>query len=302
MQVLVLLNAAAGSSGSDNGNQEQQVRDALSAVKIDAEIRIIPGARLTDEARSASVGRGNIVIAGGGDGTISAVAGGLAGSDRPMGILPFGTLNHFARDLGIPLKLQEAVRCIAAGNIRAVDVGEVNGRIFINNSSIGLYPQIVQKRDRQMQRLGRGKWLAMLMAAVAVFRRFPIVQVRITTGEQTLHRTSPFVMIGNNRYNMNLLSLGERTRLDQGELSLYFANRTGRFGMLRLALRAMLGRLNQAKDFDLLHLPEVWIETSKKTLRVSADGEITRMTPPLHYRIRPGALKVLAPPINETKG
>jgi diacylglycerol kinase family enzyme len=193
------------------------------------------------------------------------------------------------------LDLRSAVRTIGQGRVRAVDVGEVNGRCFINNSSIGLYPRIVIRRDRQSQRLGRGKWTAMLMACASVFRRYPLVRVVLRAGEDRFPRTTPFVFVGNNRYDMSLLSLGGRPALDKGELCVYFANRTGRFGLVRLMFRALLGRLEQADDFDSLLLPELRIETRKKTLRVALDGEVTSMRPPLEYRIRPGALKVIVP-------
>src|SRR5439155_25784435 len=146
-------------------------------------------------------------------------------------------------------------------------------------------------RDRKRQQLGGGKWVAMLAAFVSVFRRYPTVRVRIGVGDQTVVRTTPFVFVGNNRYEIAFTNIGKRTALNRGELSLYFANRTGRFGLFRLALRALLGRLEQARDFDAMTVTEVWIESSKKRLRVAIDGEVIGMTPPLHYLIRPGALR-----------
>ena len=181
----------------------------------------------------------------------------------------------------------------------AIDVAEVNGRVFINNSSIGLYPRIVRRRDRQMERLGRGKWLAMLTAALGVFRRFPTVRVRLGTSSratdsdanrQTYLRDTPFVFVGNNRYEFDLFNFGRRIALDRGELEVYFGHRTGRFGLFVLTLCALIGRLDQAKDFEVMCLQELFIDTAKSRLRVSMDGEITELQPPLHYRTRPGAL------------
>ncbi|HEY8669011.1 MAG TPA: diacylglycerol kinase family protein, partial [Tepidisphaeraceae bacterium] len=216
-------------------------------------------------------------------------------SEGVMGVLPMGTLNHFAKDLKLPLELAEAARVIAQGAPRKVDVATVNGRVFLNNSSIGIYPHIVKRRDRMMERLGRGKWLSMLVAVLSLFRRFPLVRVRLGIGDKTVLRTTPFVFVGNNEYELDALALGGRKTIEGGVLCLYFANRTGRWGLFVLALRALLGRLNESKDFESLCLKEVWIESSKKRLRVSADGELMRMSPPLHYQIRPAALKVMAP-------
>jgi len=243
-----------------------------------------------------------MVIAGGGDGTVSTVAGALVGSRAALGVLPMGTLNHFARDLHVPPKLDLAARLIADAVrapdqfVRAVDIGEVNGRCFVNNASIGLYPHIISKREKQQERLGRGKWLAMFVAIVAVFRRYPLLRVALEVEGETHPRVTPFVFVGNNRYEMNLMAAGARGCLDRGELSLYFAHRTGRFGLLWLALRGLFGRLDQAKDFEAVCLPAFAIETPKKTLKIAVDGEVTRMVPPLHFLVRPGALRVIAPP------
>ena len=294
MRVIVLTNPHAGV----RANSARELREALAAAGVEADVREVHGHELRETAeRAAAEDNVDAIVAAGGDGTISAVAAALAGTDVPLGVIPAGTLNHFAKDLGLPLAVSPAARVIAAGHTTKVDVAEVNGGAFINNSSIGLYPQIVRERENLRQRLGRSKWIAMLMALIAVFRRYPTLRVRIGVGDQTVLRTTPMVFVGNNRYEMNLTSLGRRQRLDGGELCVYFANRTGRFGLFRLALRALFGRLEQAKDFDTLFAPEVWIETPKHELRVALDGEVVRLPPPLHYRIRPGDLRVLVPPI-----
>lgn len=292
MKVVVLMNAAAGASASPSPDE---VKAALEAAGVTADVRPTPGDRLPDAARVAIEAGAEVVVAAGGDGTVSAVASALVGTQTPLGVLPLGTLNHFSKDLGIPTNLQEAARAIAAATVRSVDIAEVNGNYFLNNSSIGLYPQIVSRRDQQRARLGRGKWLAMVFAFLSVFRRYPVVKVVIDTGEQALPRTTPFVFFGNNRYELSGLSLGARQALDRGELSVYLANRTGRLGLLRLAVRALLGRLNEAEDFDSMCLTECRVETRKKTLKVSLDGEVRRLLPPLVYRVVPGGLRVIGP-------
>jgi len=203
-------------------------------------------------------------------------------------------MNHFAKDLHLPLDLEGAVATIVAGHANKVDVGEINGRIFLNNSSLGLYPRIIRERTKQ-QRLGWGKWPAYIWAALAVLRRYPFLEVRVSVDgkESTTH--SPFVFVGNNKYEMERLNIGSRACLDKGELSLYLTNRTGRLGLIRLALWALLGGLHQEKDFLVLTTKEIWIGTKHQRLRVALDGEVTIMEPPLHYRVRPGALRVLAP-------
>jgi diacylglycerol kinase family enzyme len=154
---------------------------------------------------------------------------------------------------------------------------------------------MVSKRDRHRQRLGYGKWLAMFFAFLSVFRRYPLLEVVLDTGAVAVRRTTPFVFVGNNWYDVAGFNLGGRASLCGGELSLYTANRTGRLGLIRLALRALLGRLEQARDFDAVRLTHFTIDTRKKTLRVALDGEVTRLVPPLNYRIRPCAIRVLLP-------
>ena len=244
-----------------------------------------------DAARSAE----RIVVAAGGDGTISAVAGALAGSDKILGVLPVGTLNHFAKDLGIPLDLETAVRTIHEGKVAAIDVGEVNGRIFINNSSLGIYPQIVSRREAQQQRLARGKWTAFFWATIQALRRFPFLDLRIAFEGQEIVRRTAFLFVGNNEYKIAGFELGSRTCVNAGKLGLYLSQGTGRFGLFRLAFHALFGRVDQAKDFDVFCVTEARVETGKRRLLVACDGEVERMQTPLHYQIRPAALQVLLP-------
>ncbi|MGA8712584.1 MAG: diacylglycerol kinase family protein, partial [Roseiarcus sp.] len=153
-------------------------------VRISAEFGVEPriviarGADLPLSAARALGENSRLVVAGGGDGTINAVAGALAGRDTALGVLPIGTLNHFARDVGIPLNLEAAVRTLFTGQVKKVDVGEVNGRVFVNNSGIGLYPRIVRVRE-EAQRRGHVKWVAFLLAVGSVMRRYSLVSVRL---------------------------------------------------------------------------------------------------------------------------
>jgi diacylglycerol kinase family enzyme len=251
-------------------------------------------------ARKAAESSERIVVAAGGDGTINGVAGELAGTDTILGVLPIGTLNHFAKDLRIPLDLEMAVRTVVDGRVVAVDAGEVNGRIFINNSSLGIYPQIVSRREAQQSRLARGKWPAFFWATVQALRRFPFLDVRITSGGQQIERRTAFLFVGNNEYEIAGFKLGSRACLDGGALGLYLTHRTGRFGLFRLALHALFGRVDQAKDFDAFCVAEARIETHRRRLLVARDGEVEWMETPLHYRTRPAALRVLVPQENRS--
>ncbi len=293
--IAVIINGSAG-SGHDDA-QADALRAKFSSHGLDARVTLAAsGADMIDAAKAAVAEGLAIVVAGGGDGTINAVASVLAGTETSFGVLPLGTLNHFAKDMGIPLDLDQAIANVAEGIPKRVDVGEVNDRIFLNNSSLGLYPDMVRDREKQQRRLGRGKWPAALWATMGALRRYPFLSVRFKLDNGDEHaRHTPFVFIGNNEYTMEGFAIGERSRLDGGRLSLYVAQRPGRLGLLRMAWSALCGTLAQERDFDVLHTAGMDIETRHKRLRVATDGEVTVMSTPLRYQIRPGALRVIVP-------
>jgi len=299
--LVVIINASAG-SGYD-AQWVQSFGNRFQAHGFEPVVTLAKdGGAMIAAARQAVADGVAIVVAGGGDGTINAVASVLVGTATAFGVLPLGTLNHFAKDLCIPLQLDEAIANLALGVHRQIDVGEVNTKIFLNNSSLGLYPDIVRDREKQQRRLGRGKWLAFGWAVLAALHRYPFLSVRLHLSTGRHARRTPFVFIGNNEYTMQGFNIGERTRLDGGTLSLYVAQRPGRLGLLRLALHALTGRLAQAKDFDVLLAPELEVVTRHKRLRVATDGEVTIMTTPLRYRIRPAALTVIVPATANSSG
>ena len=294
MKIEVILNAHSGTD--DKKDVQRRLQELFVASGIDARISIAgAGGRVMELAQRAARSDADIIVAGGGDGTINSVALAALESGKTMGVLPFGTMNHFAKDLHIPLDLEGAVKTIAAGQAIEIDVGEVNDQIFVNNSSLGLYPNIVRERQKQ-QRLGWGKWPAYVWAALAVLRRYPFLDVRLSIDGKELASRTPFVFIGNNEYEMETLNIGGRACLDAGKLSLYMSHRTSRLGLVRLALRALFGGLRQEKDFIALCTKEVWIGTKHRHVRVALDGEVLVMEPPLHYKVRPRALRVLAIP------
>jgi len=295
MKASVILNAAAGLRPGQVQGEAARVRELFACVGVDADVRQVPGPQLLAAAREAAASSADVVVMGGGDGTVSAGAGSLVGTGKPMGVLPLGTLNHFARDLGIPTELEGAVRNVAEGVVREVDLGEANERVFVNNSSIGLYPAAVSLRDAWMERQSTHKWVAMGRAALATLREFPVVRVTLRLEEGGVNLSTPMVFVGNNRYDTKLFSLGKRPALDGGELWVYLARDAGRFRFVRLALRALVGRLDDSRDFQGVGLKEMVVEDRRHLLRVAFDGEVSHVAPPIRYRIRPRALRVIVP-------
>lgn len=298
----VIINCAAG--GGPDTEAGRAVEEAFASCGASARVRLArAGEELTELARAAVSNGARAVVAGGGDGTVGAVASVLVGTGKALGVLPLGTLNHFAKDLRIPLEVEGAARNVCEGREVFVDVAEVTGgggesdkRVFINNSGLGLYPHIVRHREKLQEREDAGKWTAFARASLAVLRRYPFLNVRLNADGREIVRSTPFVFVGNNEYEVEGAGMGGRERLDAGRLSLYVAHRTGRLGLLRLALRALFGRLRQSKDFDALSAEEIWVETRRpKRLYVATDGEVTVMTTPLRYRVLPKALRVIVP-------
>ena len=247
-------------------------------------------------AEAAAAEGADALVAAGGDGTISTAAGAVADTGMPLGILPMGTLNHFARDAGIPLDLNQSAAAIAAGRTRQVDAAEVNGRLFVNNSAVGLYPMLVRAREAQQRQLGRTKRRAMLVAAARALWRFSSRRLTLRFAGMKAPVETPLLFVGNNKYETGLLSLGRRTAIDRGELCLYAPLARSRLGFTWLSLRAVFGRPDRQDDFLTVEgIEEAEIDSRRHSLLVAVDGEALAMETPLRYRIRKGALKLIVP-------
>jgi len=290
----VIVNAAAGGGRGDDeiAALEHAFAEAGARPTI---VRPASGAEIAPTARRLAEAGHPAIVAAGGDGTVSAVAGAIAGTQSALGVIPLGTLNHFARNLGIPTDVDAAAKAIVGGSVKSIDVGEVNGRIFVNNSSIGLYPTFVLHRRRQ-ERLGRDRWHAFAWAVLRTMERYPLLDLRLSIEGAAVRRRAPLVFVGNNAYGMEGFHVGRRERLDEGRLCIYVTQRQTRLGLFGLALRALVGFIHQARDFEALSAERVTIDSRHNRLAVSTDGEVAILDMPLEYAIRPGALRVLMPP------
>jgi diacylglycerol kinase family enzyme len=300
MRVAALINASAGTVEREEATALGSIlADAFNRHGLSADLQFLPGDQLRDAAEAArlkaSSGAIDAVAVGGGDGTISTVAAILAGTGIPLAVLPLGTLNHFAKDLGIPADLDEAVAVISAGNIRPVDVATVNGEVFVNNSSIGIYPYMVVDRERRRSRHGQSKWVAMFWALLRMLRYFPLRRLSIRAEGWSEPCRTPCVFVGNNEYCLDASSFGTRERLDAGTLCLYVARQQSRLALLWLAFRSAIGLLDRKQDLRIFKSSSVDISSRTSRLLVAMDGEVSVMRSPLEYRVRPGALRVFVP-------
>jgi len=286
--VRVFLNEKSGAGGADAATITALFAQHGSKCQVSAMRRELDMQRLAlDDAEDIDW------IAAGGDGTVNAVAQVVQGGPRRMGVLPVGTLNHFAKDAGLPLELERAVAVAAGDRWRAVDAGSVNGAAFVNNSSLGIYPAMVLDRER-MKKSGWNKWASLLVASLKAFVRFQCLQVEMEVRGKTQRCKTPFVFVGNNSYCMEGMEAGTRTTLNRGMLAVYVAPGVTRWGMLRMALAALFGRLKRVTEFEEMQVTSFTAGVrGKRRVRVSLDGEVHKMAGPLRYEVRPAALRVL---------
>ena len=293
----VLVNASAGTFKREGPKLIEQIHARFQTQGRPFFLWKLKGSDLADGARRAIAQGAKTIVVAGGDGSVSAVAGALVGSDVSLGVLPLGTLNHLAGDLGIPTTLEAAIDTVLFGEEIRIDVGVVNGHVFLNNSSLGLYPSIVLARDREMKLLGMGKWRAFIRAAWRMFRILPIydVAIEMKDGAAAVSRHTPFVFVGNNAYSFSLFNMGERACINRGILSLHTAHNIGRGALVKLVFHALFQRLDQASEFDTFETNRVSIHSRRNKILISTDGEVLSLKPPLHYEIKPAALRVCVP-------
>jgi YegS/Rv2252/BmrU family lipid kinase len=291
---VVLLNRGGGAIAADR-KVVDEVEAALQAAGIPAKVELIAGSEFEVRAKAVADRGDRMLIVGGGDGTVSAAASALIGTETALGILALGTLNHFARDLGIPTAVDEAARVIAAGAVRRVDVAEMNGKVFINNSAIGLYPLMVVDRDLQRKRLGRSKRLAMIVASIRTLARFNHQRLTLTVNDDQKRVDTPLLFVGNNDYRTDLRAPGQRDSLDDGQLSVMVMRKNTRRGLIAASIRALFGRSRPDDMVRIDGVERLRVSSRRSQLAVSLDGEVISAGPPLDYRIRKKALRVIAP-------
>lgn len=287
----VILNQKAGAAANDASRR--LVEESLARTSLDARVVAVTGPEVQGTAEQAAAS-GDILVAAGGDGTVSTVAAVAVKSGTTFGVIPLGTLNHFAKDAGIPLDVDAAVDVLAAGRPVALDTGTVNARTFVNNASLGFYARLVRERQLE-QRRGHGKWVAFAIGLARAVRGYRQVTVRMTIDGMAVVRRTPFVFVGNGEFVTEGLGLGRRTSLTGGRLSIYLAPECGRAEMLILVLRAIAGRLTPDVPLEEFHAGEVTIEPRSRGAALATDGELSPSRPPFTCDICPRTLRTLLP-------
>jgi diacylglycerol kinase family enzyme len=295
--MFVLLNSGAGVLRDDGDAVVSRIEQALRAAGHDAEVAIASGGELKGrlEERLAR-GRPDAVIVGGGDGTVSAMAGALCETGIAMGILPLGTMNLFARSLGMPVDLDAALQALAGARTRNVDLGEVNGRIFTHHVSMGLQPRLVAIREKADYGSRAGKILATFRALLATMRRPPRLQVRVTLENDTFDVETPALVVSNNLFGPDHLPYADV--LDQGVLGIYICTSNHPTDLAQVTIEALLGSWHARDRVKTLTARSMTVERrSRRRRRIVAtvDGELVTFEGAIEMAIRPGCLTVLAP-------
>ncbi len=235
-----------------------------------------------------------LFVAAGGDGTINSVIQPLIHTDAILGVIPAGTYNHFAKDLGIPLSWREALEVVVGGATRPIDTACINERFFVNNISMGLYPELVARREEKGRDYPR--WKARLYAAFGTLQKFPHVAVTLDSEHHQEVIRTHVLMISNNSYDLSRLGIeAPRLALEEGRLSVYWLPHMPRLSLARFVAHYLAGRVREAPGFRSFRTSRIKVDSSKRHLHIGVDGEVVTMATPLLITIAPQSLSVKVP-------
>jgi diacylglycerol kinase (ATP) len=234
----------------------------------------------------------DVVVVGGGDGTINAAAPALLGLNVPLGILPMGTANDLARSLAIPLEPEQACRVIASGEERAIDLGMVNGHYFFNAAGVGLSGEVTRKLDRERKR----RWgvLSYAHAALDAWRESGVFGARMRLNGEELHIRSLQVTVGNGRHYGGGMTVAEDATIDDGVLHVFSIEPVPFLQLVGIAPLLRRGSHARSDAVMLVRTQELELVTDRP-VPVNADGELVGTTP-ARFSVVPGALRVVVPP------
>jgi diacylglycerol kinase family enzyme len=292
-----------------SGHEETQARiDTLRRVMTEAgqphTILCLDGRQSLHDVTARAVAwaqaQGGGVVAAGGDGTLNTVAQAVLPTGRPMGVVPQGTFNYFARSHGLPLDTEEAARQLLTARPRPVQVGLLNEHVFLVNASLGLYPQLLQDREAFKQQFGRYRFNAVLAALGTILRQHREWTLELELGERNLTVRTATLFVSNNRLQMEQLGLPEAAVTGAGALAAVMVRPVGRLGMLGLALRGALGRLGDATNVASFAFRRLTVTPGvgrrARSVKAAIDGEVLQLRTPLTFAVSPTPLQLLIPP------
>ncbi|MGR3761978.1 diacylglycerol/lipid kinase family protein [Roseobacteraceae bacterium NS-SX3] len=289
----MIVNPRSGQTAS--AAWQQHASGALSSRGVPAALRVVQqGENVEQVTRHAlAAGYRRFAVAGG-DGTVSAAARALAGTGAVLGLLPSGTFDFFARGHGIPASFEAAAEVIRQGSVKAVPVGEINGTVFLNNVSFGIYPEILNRREGLYRRWGRSRLAAYWSVLASLGNVFRLLRIRvIAEGKEAVYRT-PLAFAVQNQYQLHAYDLAEGL-IRPGQLALYVIKAKTPLALMASALRLARRAAEWQRDFDLICADQIVVKTRPGTRLVACDGERLAIKGPYRLTVRPDALKLLVP-------
>lgn len=242
--------------------------------------------------------RQGVVVAAGGDGTLNAVANAVLGKGCPFGVLPQGTFNYFGREHAISQETDKAARALLGARMSPVQVGKVNGRLFLVNASVGLYPQILEDREAWKQQWGRSRFVALLSGMVSLLQARHQLPLRIESEEHTASFRTPTLFVGNNRLQLVRAGIDDQhaDAVAQGQLTGIAVRPIGTLALLGLLVRGLLGRLGDASNVQSFTFRRLTVmPKGMRRIKVATDGEVVWMQTPLVFEVAPEPLLLLVP-------
>jgi len=270
------------------------VGEELAVAAAEAGLEVVRLSRETDAPamiRERMRDGKRLFVAAGGDGTVNCVIQALVHSEAVLGVIPIGTFNHFARDVGVPLDWRAALEVALNGTTRQVDAARANDRFFVNNISMGLYPELVARREERGRHYPR--WKARLYALYGTLQKYPHVTVTLESEHHQMAVRTHVLMVSNNTYDLSRIGIdAPRSTLEEGRLSVYWLPHLPRVALMRFIAHYLAGRVHETPGFRSFRTSRMKVHASKAHLKVGVDGELFTFDMPLVITIAPQSLKV----------
>ena len=291
----VILNARSGTADS-KGVTSESLQQAFEAQGHIVEVDHDCDAPLNDRVQRAKKSNADVIVAAGGDGTVNAVASAVVGTEQTLAILPLGTANMMARDLGLPLGHEEVLAALGEMQPRKIDVGEVNGRVFMHGVTIGVFPSIAVAREEMRGKTDLGSRWTFARYFFNRLSQAKRIAAEITprNGDPRIVRASA-IAVTNNDFEAGFGRIFARDTLDGGTLSLFVLSQLRVRDFLRLSAEMVLGNWREDQAIEIENVEAVNIRMQRRRIKAMIDGEVETLVTPLRFRVRPGALSVLAP-------
>lgn len=291
--VTLLVNPNAGGL-LDGAVTPEDIAARIADAGFQVDLMSGPPAGLRERLERAVALPADLIVVAGGDGTINTAAQVLAGTGKTLAMIPAGTLNHLTKDLGIPGDIDGAVEVLRTGEPGLIDIGEVNGNLFLCSSVIGFASRIGGQRERWRGQLNPWTWLRLFSRIARTLYRDPRLDVRLSGSRQTSLRTR-YLMVSVGVYDEAPGQLLTRSSLDSGRFGVYAVRRPTLVRLLRLFVAILAGRWRRMPDLVATDATTVEVSCGRPRLRVMNDGEVRLVETPLRYRLHAGALRILKP-------